>query len=148
MSEWGGSGIEQVTFEYIKKLIPQGATVIELGAGYISTREFSKIYDLYSVEHQEEYLNHFDNVNYIHAPIVDGWYDRSKLNFPKEHSMVFIDGACREGILDNMDLFNENATFIIHDTYREKEVDLSKKLGQKLGRKVEFHSVGDYFSVI
>jgi hypothetical protein len=144
---WGGSGIEKCTFDYIKKIIPSGSTVIELGSGFISTREFSKIYNLFSIDHNREYIGIYPNVNYIYAPIVDGWYDVSKLIFPT-HQLVFIDGINRSGILNNLHLFNKEATFIIHDTYRDNEISFSKKLGEALNRPVFFFDDGDYFSVI
>lgn len=101
--DWGGSGIEKCTFEYISNLIPHGSTVIELGAGMVSTLAFSSIYNLISVEHNPNFMI-YEGVKYIHAGIIDGWYDRSKLLSLPDHQMVFIDGASREGILKNLDL--------------------------------------------
>lgn len=145
--EWGGSGIEKCTFDYISKLIPHGSTVIELCAGMVSTLAFSSIYNLISVEHNPNFMI-YDHVNYIHADIIDGWYDREKLLSLPDHQMVFIDGASRNGILKNLDLFNKKATFIVHDTYRVKEHNLCTDLAERLGRHAKFFYDGDYFGVI
>jgi hypothetical protein len=145
--EWGGSGIEKCTFDFISELIPHGNTVIELGAGKVSTKVFSEIYNLISVEHNPEFMIYPD-VKYIHAEIIGNWYDRLKLLNLPQHEMVFIDGTCREGILDNIDLFNPNATYIVHDTYRPKEYKLCEDLAKKLGKTVKFISEGDFFGVI
>ena len=145
--DWGGSGIEKCTFDYISSLIPHGSTVIELGAGMVSTLAFSSIYNLISVEHNP-YFMIYEGVNYIHAEIIGGWYDRSKLLSLPDHKMVFIDGASREGVLKNLDLFNKDATFIVHDTYRVKEHNLCTALSEILGRPVKFFYDGDYFGVI
>lgn len=149
---WGGSGIEKVVFDYILSIIPIGSTVVELGAGNVSTRAFSLHYKTYSAEHNEEFVGLFENVNYIFAPEVDGWYDREILEMslpPKEdQKLIFIDGVGRRNILDNMDLFNPNAVYLIHDTYREKEIELAHDLALKLNRTAVFHTEGDFWATI
>lgn len=150
--EWGGSGIERVTFEEILKIIPKGSTVIELGAGRCSTKAFSQVYDLTSVEHNEEWIGLYPNVKYIHAPMKEGWYDlealKGRLPDKKKQRLIFIDGANRDGVLKNLNLFNRKATFMVHDTYREGEYEFSLKLAKALGRKARFFEAGDYFSII
>ena len=149
---WGGSGIERVTFEEILKLIPKGSEVIELGAGKCSTLAFSQVYKLTSIEHNLEWCNLYPNVNYIHAPLVNGWYDlkvlKGRLPAKNKQKLIFIDGSNREGILKNLHLFNKKATFMVHDTYRPAEHEFSIKLAKALGREVRFFNTGDYFSII
>ena len=150
--KWGGSGIERTCFEEILKIIPEDSVVVELGAGICSTLALSRHYKLYSIEHNKEWCDLYPNVNYIHAQLKDGWYDvrvLKKLLPPKnKQSLIFIDGSNRDGILKHINLFNKNATFIIHDTYREAEYEFSLKLGRLLGREPKFIENGDYFSVI
>ena len=143
--KWGGSGIEEVVYLWILNNIPKGSSIIELGAGYVSTNVLRHEYKLTSVEHNPLYVNLYENVNYILATIVNDWYDLTKL--PKAE-LVFIDGLNRKGILDNMHLFNKSAKFLIHDTYRPEEIDLAHKLGAFLKREPVFFTEGDYFAVI
>lgn len=148
---WGGSGIEKVVFDWILENVPTGSTVIELGAGHVSTQAFAEHYKTYSVEDNPEYLGHY-KVNYIYAHIVNGWYDREilqKLLPPKEEQkLILIDGSNRHNVLFNLDLFNPNAIYLIHDTYRGSMVTLAENIGKKLGRITIFHENGDYWATI
>ncbi len=147
---WGGSGIERVVFDFIRSRIPEGATVVELGAGLVSTKALSRFYNLYSVEHNPEYLWLVDGTNYIYAPLVDGWYDRNILKacLPLKYDLVLVDGVNRKAILENMDLFDHSALYIIHDTYRPEEHAIAIRLSQFLKRDVQFHEEGDYWASI
>jgi hypothetical protein len=149
---WGGSGIEKVVFDFICSRVQAGSTVIELGAGYVSTLALSLSYNLYSVEHKAEYINKVEGVNYIYAPEVDGWYDldvlKEKLPPKDEQKLILIDGLNREKITSHMDLFNPEALFIVHDTYRREEKLLAFDLERILKRKATFHTSGDYWASI
>lgn len=150
---WGGSGIEKVVFDYILNHIPKGSVIVELGAGHVSTRALCEHYKLYSVEHNKQYIGHYKS-NYIFAPNKNSieWYDvgilKRKLPPKKDQKLIFIDGHMRHGILDHLDLFNPDAMYLIHDTYREGEIELTKKLAAALGKNYEFHTEGDYWSTI
>lgn len=149
---WGGSGIEKVVFDWILANVPPGSTVIELGAGHVSTQAFSQHYKTYSVEDNPEYLGHYP-VNYIYAPIDKaGWYDieiLKKLLPPKEEqALVLIDGSNRDNVLFNLELFNPNAIYLIHDTYRDSMVRLADNIAKALGREAVFHTEGDYWATI
>lgn len=143
--KWGGSGIERVTFDFIRERIPEGSTIIELGAGHVSTYALSQFYDLYSVEHNLQFTGLYPSAKYIFAPIENDWYDLKELPPAK---MVLVDGACRAGILKHLHLFEETTKFLIHDTYRETEKKLAIDLGIALNRPVEFFSDGDFFAWI
>ena len=156
---WGGSGIEHIVFEHIKNTIPDEATIIELGGGDCSTRAFSSIANLYTVEHDNRFLNHDDLTTYIYAPIKDGWYDRKKLagKLPNKYDLVFIDGPSgaglwlRSGILNNLGLFKEETTFVLHDTWREQDCCLASDLAQTLNKKIVYYEEGnpiDYWAVV
>ena len=149
---WGGSGIEKVVFDYIRANIKVGSVVVELGAGLVSTKCLSEYYDLYSVEHQRQYINLFWKSNYIFAPLVNDWYDIEILEkeLPKRElqELILIDGANRKGILDHLDLFNPKAMYLIHDTYRNEEIETANMIGKQLQREVQFHTKGDYWATI
>lgn len=141
--KWGGSGIERVTFDFIRERIPEGSTIIELGAGHISTNALALFYDLYSVEHNQDFIDIYPAATYIYAPIKNGWYDLDKL---PPASMVLVDGACRAGVLNNLHLFHKDTKYLIHDTYRESEMKLATDLGVALNRPVQFFDGGDFFA--
>lgn len=156
MDEWGGSGIEKVTFDYISSKIAHGSTFVELGAGRVSTREFSKVFNLYSVEQSQEYCGIYTDTKYIHASIKNGWYDVDvlKSELPKNISGIFVDGPSgtgnRHGLLDNLDLFDlsSDAMIIFHDTYRDEERKLAANIANKLGLPIKEYSNGDYYTVV
>lgn len=144
---WGGSGIEKVVYDWIVINIPIGSNIIELGAGHVSTNVLRHEYKLTSIEHNPEYANIYDKVNYILTPIKNDWYDLTGIKLPKAE-LVIIYGFNRKGILDNINLFNKKAKFLIHDTYRDEEIELSFNLGELLKRKPVFYTDGDFFCVI
>ena len=153
--QWGGSGIERQTFEYMKMHIKKGSNVIEIGAGNCSTVALSSIYNLYSIENEKDWCGLHEGVNYIHAPIKGDWYDVLKIKIPMNHKLVFIDGPTgvlqlRAGILNHLDMFNPKAMFIIHDTYRQEDKDLTQAIAKKLDRGFRFIDTedDDHFGVI
>ena len=72
---WGGSGIEKEVYDWIISNIPIGSNIIELGAGHVSTNVLRHDYKLTSIEHNPEFVNIYDKVNYILTPIKNDWYD-------------------------------------------------------------------------
>lgn len=163
--KWGGSGIERCLFEFIINKIPSGSTVIEIGSGYCSTQAFSKIYNLFSIENNPKYINLVKDVNYIYAPISNGWYNREivKNSIPTNYQLVFVDGPIgeclldienseyhngRAGILDNIDIFNKDSIYIFHDTYRINEVKIAMEFAKKLNKKITFYNECDFWAVV
>ena len=51
---YGGVSVNESAVEFIKSILEEGKTIIELGSGPGSTVGLGKIYDLYSVEDQPE----------------------------------------------------------------------------------------------
>ena len=152
----GGSGIEKVTFDYVSNKIAHGSIFVELGAGIVSSRAFSKIFNLHSVEQSQEYCGIYTDVKYIHAPIKNGWYDVDvlKSELPKNISGIFVDGPAgsgnRQGLLDNLDLFDlsSDAMLIFHDTYHDEERKLAVNIANKLGLSIKEYTNGDYYAVV
>jgi len=152
--KWGGSGIEKELFSFILDKFPKGSTIIELGSGYCSTKAFSLYYDTYSIDENDDYINIFNYVKYLHAPKKDGWYDRNKVKdfLPKKYSLVFVDGPSgegnRDGLINNLDLFESDASFIFHDTYRKAERDLAIEISRILNREIKFYDNTDFWGYI
>jgi len=140
MSDWS---LSIHTFNWIRKNLKQG-TILELGSGAGSHR-LSKHYTVYSVEHDEKWLNKY-NTNYIYAPIIDGWYDPSFLDDLPRYDLLIIDGPPgvigREGILKHLDKFQTDIPIILDDTNREAEKALALQISKYLNRKGETLNAG------
>ncbi len=149
-SEFGGSGIEKALYDWIKENIPFGDTIIEFGAGDVSTRALAEYWDLYSVENNPAWINKY-NANYIYAPIVNGWYDINivKPALPLSYSLVIVDGPSgagnRGGILDHLDMFRNDVPIVIDDTWRDQERFLASIMATKMGKFVEDY---DRYSIL
>jgi hypothetical protein len=155
--KWGGSGIEKTLFEFILNLVPKKSTIIEIGAGYCSTKALSLYYNLFSIENNLQYINLFENVNYIHAPLINDWYDTNivKSKMPENYSLVFVDGPTgegnRHGILNNLEIFKKDCMYIFHDTYRTPELKLAIDVSLKLNKSIFIYNAdthGDYWALV
>jgi hypothetical protein len=145
---WGGSGIEKIVFDHICDLLPEGKTILEFGSGYVSTGAFSTRYNVISIDQDQEYQNKFAGVTYIHAPLIDGWFDPFEIHSKLQHNydLIFVDAPSgsgnRSGFLTNLALFKLTVPIIIHDTYRTSEIDLALGIGKALKKKPEFFNKG------
>lgn len=151
MSEFGGSGIREDMYFYIINNFDKGDSILELGAGYVSTKVLSERYKLYSIEDKKQYLNIYKS-NYIYAPLTNGWYDVEVIKKGIEnitYSLIIVDGPTgegnRTGFLDNIEIFNTKSTIIIDDIHRNGELKLANQVSEKIGRQATFY---DSFAVI
>lgn len=155
------ASISKICFDYIRKILPDGKTILELGSGW-GTSALSKYYKMYSIEHDIRFINSYDST-YIHAPIKlyndkwkapnipqnDGWFDVDKLSKLSEikYDLILVDGPPgwlnsagpgktigRGGFYKHLDLFNTNVPIIIDDINREAEKILLEKLSKKLNK--------------
>ena len=154
MNKFGGWSISEECFDKILEILPKGMTILEFGSGYGSS-ELSKHYEMYSIEHDEEWLNKY-NVNYIYAPLkpikedlLINWYDIEILEreLPKKYDLILIDGPPKKtsingngrmGFIYNLNLFNLDDCFIVFDDV-ERESDHKNLLEfiKKTKRKYE-----------
>ena len=149
--EFGGSGITEDCFKWIRANVETGSAVLEFGAGLVSTAKLSEHYTLTSVEHDEKFIGTFQS-NYIHAPLSpsDGWYEIDKLDQlrHKEFELAIIDGppgsGNRFGILLNLDFLKGSKFILVDDTDRPSEKLLTELLSRALN--LPFKSY-DHFSV-
>lgn len=126
-------------FSWIQDNIPQDGVIVELGSG-TGTHELGKFYTVHCVEHNQQWVNKFNNLTYHYAPIINKWYDPSFLNhLPQNYNLLIIDGPPgdigREGIYDYLDKFNTTIPIIIDDTHREVELRMANYLKNKLNKK-------------
>lgn len=129
---------------YIKNNYNKKDILLEIGAGYNSTKEFSKYFSkMYSIENNPRFCNLY-NSNYILIPLdSDGWYERSqfKKTIPNDYNLILLDGPLggfnppfkkndkyiyRYGFVkNNWDSIKKDVDIIIDDTDRnwyEKDV--------------------------
>ena len=140
---YGSYSVDRELIDQMLKLVPSGI-LLELGSGR-ATAIFAKHYKVFSVEENPEWLNKY-NSTYIHAPIKNGWYDIDilKKELPKNYDVILIDGPTspenlgrqniRQEFLNNINLFNTEATIFVDDIHREAEASLLTSLSKELGR--------------
>ena len=144
--KWPRGSLGQDAFNTILGLVTKGGTILELGSGF-STSQLIKHYTVYSIEQDKRWLNKYHS-NYIHAPIINNWYDTEVLNkaLPTQYDLLIIDGPAakskhpfiRLGFLQNIELFNLNCSIMVHDVNRHVEKMLATTLGRIINRPVNF----------
>jgi hypothetical protein len=126
--------------EAVRNLVDEKSVILELGSG-MGSRSLAEICTIFSVEHDERFLDIHQSVNYIHAPLTDieplsefnenKWYDSEAIrkNLPEKIDLVLVDGPPekygRSGLLHHLDMFDENCIWIIDDVLREKDQKLA-----------------------
>lgn len=136
-SNFTGWAIGSRLAAWISNNIPQGSKVLEFGSG-TGSHELGKYYQMHCVEHDEQWLDKFNNIKYYHGPIVDGWYDTSILSkLPMDYELLLIDGPPggigRGGIVDYLGSLNLNVPIVIDDIERKPEYDLYLKVKAFVG---------------
>lgn len=145
------NGMQSDFIKWVLDNTPMGSIILELGAGYNSTKTLSEKYKMYSVEHNEKYCNLY-NSTYIHAPLKNDWYcvDTLKENIPNLYDLIIVDGPpgmlngnnqIRYGFIKNLDLFRMDVPVIFDDTNRDGwgEVNAVNYLKHKHNYLIEKH---------
>jgi len=120
--------ISKELYDYIKDNLKEGSTILELGSGK-GTKFLCEHYKVYSVEHQEQWLGKSKSI-YIHAPLINGWYDVNILeeNLPEDYDLLLIDGPigslARTRFTDNSNLFDMSKIVIFDDINRKPEMEM------------------------
>ncbi len=144
-SKWGLWSIDKSLYDFIRKVLPGGGTILELGSGW-TTSELAKHYTMYSVEHDVEFVGKYDST-YIHAPLkehkriknhpTDIWYDadvlRKELKGIK-YDLLLVDGppGTRSGFVKYIDLFDTNAIWVFDDSNRDADRRVVNSASTKL----------------
>ena len=81
--------------EWVGTKVNKDSTILELGSGH-STKQFSEFCNVVSVEQNQNWVGKYKST-YIHAPIVNGWYDINvlKKGLPKKYDVLVIDGPIK-----------------------------------------------------
>jgi hypothetical protein len=133
--------------EAIHRLIPERSVILEFGSGQGSV-ELSEMHELHSVEHDPQWVGHAEKASYIHAPIIDiepifpfsheSWYDSEAIlsAVPVSIDLILVDGPTgkigRSGLLGILNRLPQGAIWIIDDTLRTEESELSRQIAYTL----------------
>jgi len=153
----GGYSISDVCFNFIREILPEGKTILELGSG-LGTDILSKHYTMYSIEDNGAWINKY-NSTYLHVPLKkydniwtapnlpgvnNAWFNpdilKQKLKFAfweVKYDLILVDGPSgffgRGGFFKHLDLFDTNVPIIIDDIHRE-EMDLMIAISNRLNK--------------
>jgi hypothetical protein len=146
-----GSGwaIGPTCIERIRSMVPVSTWILELGSGDGSSELADLGYSLMSVEHDPQWLNKDERIDYIHAPITNGWYEPEaiRLDGRPDYDLLLVDGppghVGRLGMLQHLDLFNLDVPIIVDDVHRSTERFLLTRLAEAAGRDYEIVTEAD-----
>ena len=139
-----GWAIPREAFDWIINNLPQSSTILELGSG-TGTIELVKHYNVYSIEHQKQWVGKAPESNYIYAPLkkyegIYNWYDTSYLNnLPKDYDLLLIDGPIgrdRLNFVNFTHLFKTNIPYVIDDTNRPGDKEMAINLSKMLDKEI------------
>lgn len=149
MSNFGGWAINEETFNWIINNIPKNSTILELGSG-TGTIELSKYYNIYSIEHNQDFLNLCKDSNYIFCNIINGFYDINSIvnKLPNNYDLLLIDGppkkvSNRYNFIKNIKHFNLKTNILVDDVDRINELNLLKKLSGITNKKYKIFGKKD-----
>ena len=164
-----GISINENCVEYIKKILPKGSTILELGSGEGTTWLADAGYTMYSIENQPEWYDYYLNyTTYINCrtkmydseytapeniPEQKGWYHPDDLfpNLPKEYDLILIDGPGgspygRGGFYKHIDEFNTDVPMIFDDINRVADSEVMELVSNYVGR--DYHIIDIWTGVI
>jgi hypothetical protein len=146
---WSGSGMVEEVFDYIRNVLPDGAHILELGSGHVSTQALTRHYRVTTVEEDSGFIGLYPAA-YIHAPIVGGWYDadvigRALAEIPP-YQMIIVDGPANRGLYgdtgdgfyEHKHLFDLSGWILIDDVYRASIKAMTERIAGELGRTVDW----------
>ncbi len=154
-----GITINENCVNLIKRLLPNGGTILEFGSGEGTTWLSDAGYTMFSVENQKEWMDKFPNhTTYINcrikyydseylAPnnIFDqrGWYHPDDLfpNLPNDYDLILVDGPGstwgRAGFFKHIDKFNTDVPMVFDDIHRTQDSDVMESVSEYVSREYE-----------
>jgi hypothetical protein len=150
---FGGSGISRSSYRWIRDNVERDSVILELGGGLLFTRVLHQKYQLYTIEHDIDFVELFPS-NYVYAPLHDDyhWYSIDairKANLPKNVELMIVDGPPghlgRQQILNYLRELPEPRFIMVDDTNRTTEMLLAQNLSKFLGGSL---IVFDTFSIV
>ena len=144
-SAFGGWSIDKKLYNYIREILPDGSTILELGSGKV-TDVLARHYTMYSVEHDPEWVGKY-NSTYLHVPLCEHkaiknhthtrWYSAEILR-PQltgiHYDLLLVDGPpqTRSGFVKYMSLFDSSAIWIFDDANRGSDHAVLNSVASRL----------------
>lgn len=149
--------LDEEAFCWIFNRLPNGSTIFELGSGKV-TGHLARIYKMYSVEHDENFIGKRDT-HYIHAPYKEYklgalWYDAEKIRGKvPEYDLLIVDGpasSIRPYMLDHLDLFDLSKPILLDDLQEGPLLQMAETLAGKCAKRLQIFEgkKGKKFGVI
>ncbi len=137
--------IDDGLYNHIRKILPDGSTILELGSGE-GTSRLAQHYKMHSVEHDKEWMDKHDS-HYIYAPLVkhkplknhkgEMWYDVNVLRHHLKnlkYDLLLIDGPPRSrcGFVKYFKVFDPKAIMVFDDLQRDRDRKIVLSIATKL----------------
>ena len=162
MSNFGGWAIDYECFNYIRQILPDGSTLLELGSG-LATNEFAKHYKVISIEQDINWVGKY-NSTYIHAPLKQyvglqyPWFDVDALQALKsmKYDLILVDApvagsqkpTSRHGFHHNLHLFNTEVPILFDDINRQGDYYNMVITANKLNKTYEVFKHSKMFGIV
>ncbi len=137
--------ISKELFAYMKRVLPEGKTILELGSG-AGTLQLLKHWEVISIEHDPEFVEKLTN-QCIYAPLKEHkavanhegtvWYDADTLR-PQlkwlQYDLLLVDGPpeSRAGFVKYFDMFDSTALIVFDDVNRRRDNAVMNSIASKL----------------
>lgn len=146
---FGGGSIEKGMFDFIRKILPDGKTILEFGSGW-TTSQFLKYYNVISIEHDREYATKQGNNHKLYlAELKDGWYDPAIVAeaLRNQYDLILVDGPPnigRTGLIKNLLLFNgAKCNILFDDVNRDRDRQAMEAFCKKHGYSYKIFPGGE-----
>jgi len=144
-TEFDTTCLSPVVFDFIRSILPDGSTMVEIGSGYMSHR-FAEYYEVYSIEDDEKWICRCSlclPIHYIYAPRKNNFYDEDAIRsgLPEKYDFLLWDGPwldkIRPEFLKHLHLFNLDIPIVIDDINVKAIREAAKQLAAMLGRELQ-----------
>ena len=140
-----GWAIDDELYAHIRKILPAGSTILELGSGD-GTGRLAEHYKMYSVEHDKQWMNKY-NSTYLYTPLSwhkrvknhkgDRWYNATILRshlVGLKYDLLLVDGPpeSRVGFVKYFDLFDKKAIMVFDDLQRDRDRKIVLSVATKM----------------
>jgi hypothetical protein len=139
---FGGSGMVKECYEWITDNIEEGKTILEIGAGRVSTYYLSRKWNLYSIETDKQWVDWYKEANYIYCAEENEkeYMDCIQMQLPPDYDLLIIDGYLfdsRDKVIKYHEMFRiKDIPVIVDDTYRQDGDQIANWICEKYDKEV------------